>query len=74
MVIEQENVFQENFSMAASVLYVCGYLFLLWKGTQYDPNCNYIVSYILKTISHTAIYTFRLVESYKSKQFCVIPP
>ena len=66
MVIEQENFFQENFSVAASVLYVCGYLFLLWKGAQYDPHCNCIVSYTLKTVSHNAIYTFRLVESYKS--------
>ena len=29
--------------MAASVLYGCGYLLLLWKGAQNDAHCNFFV-------------------------------
>ena len=29
--------------VAASILYACGYLFLLWKGAQNDVHFNYII-------------------------------
>ena len=34
--------------MAASIIYGCGYLFLLWKGAQNDAHCNCIKSCQIK--------------------------
>ena len=39
----REAILKKTFFMAASVLYGCGYLLLLWKGMQNDPYCNSIV-------------------------------
>ena len=38
----QRSYIKEKFFVAASILYGCGYLFLLWKGAQNDAHCNCI--------------------------------
>ena len=38
----QSSYIKEKFFVAASILYGCGYFFLLWKGLQNDAHCNYI--------------------------------
>ena len=40
MVTEQQ--IKEKFFVIASIMYGCGYLFLLWKGAQNDAHCNCI--------------------------------
>ena len=36
------TILKKKIFLAASILYGCGYLFLLWKGAQNDAHCNYI--------------------------------
>ena len=36
------EIFKEKNFVAASILYGCGYFFLLWKGAHNDAHCNCI--------------------------------
>ena len=38
----QSNYIKEKVFVAASIIYGCGSLFLLWKGAQNDAHCNCI--------------------------------
>ena len=40
----QSSHIKEKFFVAASILYGCAYLFLLWKGALNDVHCNYQTS------------------------------
>ena len=44
LIMLQSSYIKEKFFVAASILYGCGYLFLLWKGAQNDAHCICIKS------------------------------
>ena len=51
--------------MAASILYDCGYLFLLWKGVQNDAHCKLYQTSLRVTLSNTNLWRAALAENDK---------
>ena len=53
--------------MAASILYCCGYFFLLWKGAQNDAHCNCIKAPYEESFRNNCPTYYK----YKTKKFTV---